>query len=208
MEILKLAIIEDDPVVQESLSDFLSIRENLELLIVSNSVEDFLEWGHTVVTPPQLLLLDINLPGISGIEGIPGILNHFPDLDIVILTTFEDTDSIFSALKLGACSYVSKQTPLGKIGEVIDIVLAGGSYMSPAIARKVADYFTVKKDPLKTLTERQRQVVDLVVKGKSYKMIAEELFISLDTVRHHIKKIYRALNINSNTELVKRALDQ
>ena len=205
---LKLAIIEDEPVVQESLSTFLSIRENIELLTIRNSVEDFLKWAQPAVDPPQLLLLDINLPGISGIEGIPSIMDRFPNLDIVMLTTFEDTDSIFSALKLGACSYVSKQTPLGKIGEVIDIVGAGGSYMSPAIARKVANYFTMKKKPLEALTERQRQIVNLVVAGKSYKMIAADLFISLDTVRHHIKKIYRALNINSNTELVKRALDQ
>ena len=208
MEVLKLAIIEDDPVVQESLSAFISIQENIELLTISNSVEDFLEWAHTCNNMPQILLLDINLPGISGIEGIPSILKHFPNIDIIMLTTFEDTDSIFSALQLGACSYVSKQTPLSEIIEIINIVAAGGSYMSPAIARKVANYFTAKKNPLNALTERQRQVVDLVVEGKSYKMIATELFISLDTVSHHIKKIYRALNINSNTELVKRVLDQ
>ena len=208
MEVLKLAIVEDDPVVQESLMAFLGAKENLELLVVSNSVEDFLEWARQAVAAPQVLLLDINLPGVSGIEGIPSILGVFPGLDIVMLTTFEDTDSIFNALKQGACSYVSKQTPLAKIGGAIDIVAAGGSYMSPAIARKVANHFTRKKDPLESLTERQRQIVDLVVKGMSYKMIAAELFISLDTVRHHIKKIYRALNINSNTELVKKALDR
>ena len=206
MDTITLAIIEDDPVVQEGLTTFLSIKENLQLLTVSDSVESFFEWTEQTSTAPGILLLDINLPGISGLEGIPQLLKTFPELDIIMLTTFEDADSIFSALKLGACSYISKQTPLHQIGEVIDIVAEGGSYMSPAIARKVAGYFVSKKDPLEELTDRQRQIVDLIVEGKSYKMIAAELFISLDTVRHHIKKIYRALKINSNTELVKKAL--
>ena len=206
MDTITLAIIEDDPVVQEGLTTFLSSKENLRLLTVSDSVESFFEWTEQTSTAPGILLLDINLPGISGLEGIPQLLKTFPELDIIMLTTFEDADSIFTALKLGACSYISKQTPLNQIGEVIDIVAEGGSYMSPAIARKVAGYFVSKKDPLEELTDRQRQIVDLIVEGKSYKMIAAELFISLDTVRHHIKKIYRALKINSNTELVKKAL--
>ena len=145
--------------------------------------------------------------GISGIEGIPLLLNVFPEVDIIMLTTFEDKEKIFNALSAGACSYLSKKTPLKKILEAVEVVYAGGSYMSPSIARKVVNRFSANKRTSRKLTQRQREIVDGIVAGKSYKMIADDLFVSLDTVRSHIKNIYKALSINSKAELIKKSYD-
>ena len=128
------------------------------------------------------------------------------DLDVIILTTFEETDMIFKALSAGACSYVSKRSSLQKINEAVKVVAEGGSYMSPAIARKIADYYAPKKS--KSLTNRQIEIVDGIVNGKSYKVIADDLFISLDTVRSHIKNIYKILEINSKAELIRKSYEK
>ena len=118
-------------------------------------------------------------------------------VDIIMLTTFEDNDSIYKALCAGACSYLSKKTPLKKIKEAIEVVHKGGSYMSPSIARKVVNTFAPKQNKSNLLTPRQKDIVAGIVDGKSYKMIANDLFVSIDTVRTHIKNIYKTLEINS-----------
>jgi DNA-binding NarL/FixJ family response regulator len=136
---------------------------------------------------------------------LPDIKKILPDLDVIILTTFEETDMIFKALSAGACSYVSKRTSLTQIKEAVEVVSKGGSYMSPAIARKIADFYAPKKTI--QLTKRQLEIVNGIVKGKSYKMIAQDLFISLDTVRSHIKNIYKILEINSKAELIRKSFN-
>ena len=207
MKHIKLAIIEDDLVVQESLNDFFESLPEIDCLQISSSIEGFLKELHTLNKTPDILLLDINLLGMSGIDGIPFLLNELPNLDIIILTTFEDNDSIFKALCAGACSYLSKKTPLKKIQEAIEVVYDGGSYMSPSIARKIANRFAQKQSYSNILTARQKEIVKGIVAGKSYKMIADDLFVSLDTVRSHIKNIYKTLEINSKAELIKKSYD-
>lgn len=205
MKQINLAIIEDDEIVQESLNDFFEVVSNIQCLIISPSVETFLKDLKTLKQTPNILLLDINLLGMSGIAGIPLLLNELPNIDIIMLTTFEDNDSIFRALCAGACSYLSKKTPLKKIQEAVEVVSDGGSYMSPSIARKIANRFA-KKQPCSTiLTPRQKEIVNGIVAGKSYKMIANDLFVSLDTVRSHIKNIYKTLEINCKAELIKKS---
>ncbi len=145
---------------------------------------------------------------MSGLEGIKPIKNALLDVNIIMLTTFEEEDKIFKALCAGAVSYISKRTPLTKIEEAIFTIARGGSYMSPSIARKVISHFNPKPKKQNTqLTARQRQIVEGVVEGLSYKMIADKYLISIDTVRDHIKKIYRLLQINSKGELIKKSLD-
>lgn len=204
---ISLALIEDDLLIQESLNDFFSLHEDISVVQIESSVEIFLS-NFSKKEPaiePEIILLDINLSGISGIEGIPLLLNTFPEVDIIMLTTFEDNDKIFKALSAGATSYLSKKSPLKKILEAIRIVSEGGSYMSPSIARKVINHFTPNKSVSHKLTERQLEIVDGIVAGKSYKMIANDLYVSLDTVRSHIKNIYKALNINSKAELIRKS---
>jgi DNA-binding NarL/FixJ family response regulator len=207
MNSIKLAIIEDDTLIQESLSDYFNAQPHLDCLLITASVEDFIKAIKTSKTYPEIILLDINLLGMSGIEGIPLILKELPEVSIIMLTTFEDNDSIYKALCAGACSYLSKKTSLKKILEAILVVHQGGSYMSPAIARKIANHFAQKQIKSNVLTERQKEIVTGIVAGKSYKMIANDLFVSLDTVRTHIKNIYKALEINSKAELIRKSYD-
>ena len=198
-------IVEDDPVISESLVSFFDINLGTKVIKAFQNAEDYIKWLKQHKDKEFILLLDIQLPGKSGIESLPLIKAISPNLDVIILTTFEETDIIFKALSFGACSYVSKRTSLSKIKEAVEIVSEGGSYMSPAIARKIADFYAPKKST--TLTQRQLEIVEGIVNGKSYKMIAKDLFISLDTVRSHIKNIYNTLEINSKAELIKKSFN-
>ena len=206
MQQISLAIIEDDTVVQESLETFFKLHPEIQVVSVTSSVEDFLNQVNSLNKIPKIFLLDINLKGMSGLKGIPLIKKELPNSEIIMLTTFEETNNIFKALTLGACSYMSKRTSLQKILEAILIVNNGGSYMSPAIARKIVNYYKPKKTK-QTLTKRQKEIVDGIVAGKSYKMIAADLFVSIDTVRSHIKNIYKTLEIHSKAELIRKSFD-
>ncbi|WP_026211561.1 response regulator [Lewinella cohaerens] len=209
MKKISLAIVEDEQIIRKSLTTYLGKNPEFELFQVSTSVEGFLAAAaNSGQKGPDVILLDIQLPGINGIEGIPAIKTLFPEVDIIILTTFEDEEKIFAALSAGACSYLSKRTPLQRIQEAILTVYRGGSYMSPSVARKIADHFMPKQkvEENAILTARQQDIVNGIVDGLSYKMVANRLDISLDTVRTHIKHIYRALNINSKGELIKKAI--
>ncbi len=209
MESIHLAIIEDDPIIRESLEVFLGANTAIEIAFIAESVEDFLGALKVTRNPKiDLMLLDIGLPGISGLEGIRPIKRKLPDLEIIMLTTYEEEEKIFKALCAGAVSYLSKRTPLPKIQEALFTIHRGGSYMSPSIARKVVQYFSPKQNKEELLTPRQQQIVQGVVDGLSYKMIGDKYMISLDTVRDHIKKIYKTLQINSKSELVKKVLNK
>lgn len=202
---IDIVIVEDDPVVLDGLVSFFNMQQPIKLIETFMSVELFMSWLEFKSDSEFVLLLDIQLPGQSGIEALPKIKSLLPSLEVIILTTFEETDIIFKALSAGACSYISKRSPLPKIKEAVEVVAQGGSYMSPAIARKIADYY--KPRPKTQLTKRQLDIVNGIVNGQSYKMIADDLFISLDTVRSHIKNIYKVLEINSKAELIRKSYD-
>lgn len=210
MKPIALAIVEDDPIIRESLRTFLGGDPQFDLLYTAVSMEDFLqtlEQDARIV--PSVIMLDIQLPGQSGIEGIPAIKKLRPGVDIIMLTTFEESEKIFAALCAGACSYLSKRVSLVTIRDAIVTVHRGGSYMSPSIARKVVEHFApMPKKEDGPLTSRQQEIVDCIVNGLSYKMAADKLGISLDTVRTHIKHIYQILEINSKGELIKKTFDK
>lgn len=209
MKKIHLALIEDDLLIKESLKSYLSDNRVIQFTFIASSVEDFLNAIEVANNPIiDVLLLDIGLPGMSGLEGIRFIKEKLPSTNIIMLTTYEEDDKIFKALCAGAVAYISKRTPLTKIEEAIHTIYQGGSYMSPSIAKKVIQYFAPKNQMEEAkLTLRQLQIVQGVVDGYSYKMIADKLLISIDTVRDHIKKIYRILNINSKAELIKKSYE-
>jgi len=209
MEMIKLCIIEDDPIIQESLEKYFEIHSAIQINLIAGSVEEFLEkTAKSISLDINLVLLDIGLPGMSGLEGIRHIRQKLPEADIVMLTTFEEDKNIFKALCAGACSYISKRTSLMKIQEALFIIHRGGSYMSPSIARKIAKHFMPQAPKEKgLLTPRQIQIVDGLVEGLSYKLIADKLSISIDTVRDHIKRIYRILEVNSKAEVIRKSLN-
>jgi DNA-binding NarL/FixJ family response regulator len=202
---ITLALIEDDEVVRTSLAAFFSRQEGVDCSIVAVSVEDFLVKSD-IAPKPDIILSDIGLPGITGIEAIPLIKKKFPDTSIIILSVYADSDRVFKALCAGAVGYLQKDTPVEEILECINIISKGGSAMSPAIARKVVDYFAPKRTYNEPLTAKEQQVIAAMVDGLSYKMIASRLGITLETVRQHIKNIYRKLHVNSKSEVIIKSL--
>lgn len=206
MNTTRLGIIEDEALVRENLTAFFKPQPDLTIVGASDTVEGFLADAPSIAQL-DLLLLDIGLPGMSGIEGIPLLKERFEDVSIIMLTALEDEDKVFSALKAGADSYLLKRTSLQKIREALLVVRDGGSYMSPSIARKVFDHFGKKPAPEAenaVLTPRQREVVSRIMEGDSYKMVAAHLDIKLETVRDHIKKIYSKLQVSSKIELINK----
>jgi len=161
----------------------------------------------SIVEDDTMILESIKL-FIEAKTRIPHIKAKYPDLDVIMLTTYQEVDVIFKALCNGACSYISKRTPLPKIIEALHIVVNGGSYMSPSIARKIAEKMYGSAKPKKVeLSEKQKKIVALIIDGKKYSEIAEICDITVNTVRFHIKKIYSILEINSKVELYKKYVD-
>ena len=207
---IKIAIIEDDVTIRKNLKAFIGFFDDLELLSVHDSVEGFLRNLFQKDNLPHVLLLDIGLPGISGLQGIPSIKEKYSDLDIIMLTTYEEEDKIVKAIQSGACSYLSKKTSLEKIIETIRLVHSGGSYMSPSIARKLATYmmnsFTNDAPSSYQFSPKQEEVIKGLVDGLSYKALAENLGISSSTIKTHIKRIYKIMHVNSKAEAVAKYL--
>lgn len=200
-----IAIIEDDELVRNNLAEFFSRQKDLTCVISAGTIDDFFEQS-AKIKQLDIVLSDIGLPGMSGIQAIPLIRKKFPDTSIVILSVYADSDRIFKALCAGAVGYLQKDTPAEEILDCINIIIKGGSAMSPTIARKVVEYFAPKRTYNEPLTAKEQQVVAGMVDGLSYKMIAERLGVSLETIRHHIKNIYRKLHVNSKGEVIVKSL--
>jgi DNA-binding NarL/FixJ family response regulator len=197
---IKLILVEDDLSIQKALVTFIKAQPEFELLAAYASAMEF-----NLNQPkelPNVCILDINLPEISGIELIPTVKGLFPETNILMLSVNNDNESVFKSLQAGADGYLGKETQLDKIKDAILDLNQGGSPITPAIARKVFDYFNAQHQVLEELSERESQVVRGILNGLSYKLVAAELNLSIDTVRKYIKSIYRKLHINSKGELM------
>jgi DNA-binding NarL/FixJ family response regulator len=149
----------------------------------------------------DIILLDVVMAKMNGLDAIEQILNKYPDVAIIMNTIKDDTDTIFGALQKGAVGYLDKQCININLEEVLQTVASGGAYMTPLIAKKVVDSYFHSGNRFGELTNRERDVTNLILDGYSYKMIATEYDLSIDTVRFYIKNIYRKLKINSKGEL-------
>lgn len=210
---INLGIIEDEPFMLTSISECFESARDVSVVRGTTSVEEFMA-GYSSSSPINTILLDIILPGMNGIEGIKHLLRINPKVDIVMLTNSDDSDYIFLALMEGAVGYISKKKVNPTIlRDAIYTVHRGGSYMSPSIARKVVAHYNQQKrarssrNPESQLTARQQEIVQGLVDNLSYKEIAQRLNIGLETVRDHIKNIYRKLQVNSKTEVIRKKLD-
>ncbi len=201
-----LALIEDVEDIRNGLKDYFSRQGEIKNIEAFGSMEDFFESVNAGFSP-DIILSDIGLPGMDGIRGIKQISEVLPEADVIMLTVFMDGDKIFNALCAGATGYLLKGTPLPEIKKAILEIHSGGSYMSPSIARKVVEHFKTPTKKINTfLTEREKEVIDCLLDGLSYKLIADRLNISMDTVRFRIKSIYKKLHVNSKAEILSKAL--
>jgi DNA-binding NarL/FixJ family response regulator len=158
---------------------------------------------------PEVVILDINMPGMNGIEAISVIKEAKPDISIIMYTQFEDDEKLFNSLCAGADGYILKNTSPFKLIEAIDDVYAGGTPLSPVVAKKILNSFRSKNKPLGTnyhLTSRESEILHLLVKGYSVKLIAAEVEISYDTCRTHLRNIYRKLHVNCGKEAIAKIL--
>ncbi len=205
---LQIGIVEDDADIRTAMVNYLNRQKTMRCDFIADSVESFLKLLEAD-SLPDVVLMDIGLPGMSGIDGIRIIKDQHPDIDIIMLTVYHDSHKIFNSLCAGASGYLLKNTPLEEIKNSIETLHDGGAPMSPQIARKVIQYFqpgkklSQKKSPL---TPKEKEIVVGLVDGLSYKMIADRMDISIETVRYHIKNIYQKLHVHSKAEVISKSL--
>lgn len=200
---IKTAVIEDDPRYRELLKTILVSSDKVTLVFEAgncvNVISDVRKYE------PEVIIMDINLPGKSGIEGVEEVKRTFPDVKVIMLTVFEDEEKIFAAIKAGADGYLLKKDSPQKVLDSIEDVKEGKSSMNGIIARKVLEYFhkkpTIKNPDEYSLTKRENEVLELLMDGLTYKEIADKCFISVQTLNSHIKNIYTKLGVHSRAEV-------
>ncbi len=205
---IRIVIYEDNVALREALSLLVSTTDGYVLLGAfgdCRSVET-----QTASLQPDVILMDIDLPGMSGIEATLRLHRQFPGVEVLILTIFDDDGQIFDAIRAGASGYLLKRTPPSRILDAIREVYEGGAPMSPGIARRVMESLHVgeKGRELEQLTPRELEVLKLLAAGKSYKMVAAEIGVGLETVRTHIRRVYEKLHVHSVTEAIARLRGQ
>ncbi|GAA5484577.1 response regulator transcription factor [Haloferula sargassicola] len=202
-----VAIVEDDETLRESLVDIIECSQRWNLVAAFSDATTALEVLGT--SPPSVVLMDIQLPGMSGIECVGKLIALHPQVQVMMVTVYDNNDRIFEALAAGASGYLLKRDIPTKLLPALDDLAAGGSPMSGAIARKVVQHF--QKEPAEnqepiTLTPRETEILNLLVKGFLYKEIAWELSITIETVRTHLHNIYQKLHVRTRTEAVVKYL--
>lgn len=203
-----IGIVEDNIKIRDLIQRYLDMQKDMECPVAVDSVEEMVEHLEKY-TKPDVILMDIQLPGMSGIKGMELIKSKYPEIEIIMLTVYHDSHKIFDSLKAGASGYLLKHTSLPEIKESIENLLKGGAPMSPQIARKVISHFNEeapKKNEDSMLTNREQDIVNGLVDGLSYKLIADRYDISIDTVRAHIRNIYKKLHVNSKAEVIAKSL--
>lgn len=206
---IRVVIFDDNPERSDALQLLIDSTEHMECVGMFEDCRDVTK--HIRETKPDVVLMDIDMPHVDGVTGVVQIRKEYPDLKILMQTVFEDNDNIFPALCAGANGYLLKQETPERLIESITEVLDGGAPMTPLIATKVLRHFSAENTPKKEdykLTKREQEILEYLVKGYSYKMIAGECNISYGTVNTHINNIYEKLHVQSATSAVSVALKE
>jgi DNA-binding NarL/FixJ family response regulator len=193
---IRVVIVDDNDDFREGLFHFLNFSTGFEVVGCFANPVNIVE--NITRTQPDVVLMDIDMPHITGIEAVKLLKVHFKRLNILMLTVFEDEERVFKAMQAGAIGYLLKKTPPQKVLEAVQEVMEGGAPMSPLIARKVVHFFSKTAPTDYNLTPKELEVLRWLVEGLSYKLIAAELNLSIDTVRTHLKNIYDKLHVKSN----------
>jgi DNA-binding NarL/FixJ family response regulator len=209
--LIEVIVVEDNQKIGEGLKVLLNGTEGLHCPAVFADCESMLKQVEDIL--PDVVLMDIGLPGMDGIEGIKRLKKLFPNILILVLTIHEEDEKIFDAICAGACGYLLKQTSPTKLIDAIKDVYEGGSPMSSTIARKVISFFQEKKTQQANgkdynLTPREKEVLKSLVEGLSCKAMADSLFVSIETVRFHFRNIYNKLHVHTQAEAVAKALKE
>jgi DNA-binding NarL/FixJ family response regulator len=204
---IKVAIVEDLRDIREGLAQLINATAGFRCTGVYASMEEAIEKiPHNL---PDLVLSDIGLPGMDGISGIAILKERFPELLILMLTVYDDNERIFDALCAGACGYLLKKTPWAKLVDALKEAVQGGSPMSPEVARRVINLFREIKPPKEAtheLTPHEVRLLRMLVEGHSYKTAANELHVSVNTIKFHLRHIYEKLQVHTKSEAVAKAL--
>ena len=198
---LRIAITEDDMVIREGFKSLLGNEEDFLVTGAYRTAEDCLaDLDHS---KPDVVIIDIELPGIDGIEGISRIKKQNADIQLLVVTVYENDDLVFRALCSGAGGYLTKNMPSQRLAEAVKELVSGGAPMSTNIARMVVASF--QKNPNSPLSARETEVLNLLATGKSYSVIAGELYVDKETIKSHIKNIYSKLEVHSKAEALDKA---
>jgi DNA-binding NarL/FixJ family response regulator len=210
---ITFAIVDDDAGVRDSIVRYLTVKGGFVCVGQYGRAQDAL--ANLPMDPPSVVLMDIKMKGMDGIECVRRLKEKVPDILVIMLTVFEEEDLIFDALMAGAIGYLLKRQPPEQLLEAIHDLLAGGSPMSATIARKVVKLLQRSGDPGKAtggvrllLSARQREMLDLLAAGEPYKAIADKMDLSIHTVRGYIRRIYEKLQVHSRTEAVAKYLQR
>src|SRR4029079_2338681 len=209
MDGIRVIIFDDNDPLRDSVAMLLQENADFTLAGSYSHCLDVIE--NIKDSKPDVVIMDIDMPGMNGIEGVKQIRKNFPTLQILMLTVFDDDEKVFSAIKAGAGGYILKNAEPNNLLHAVSEVYNGGAPMTPNIARKVLSQFQAflpEEEKDYHLSLREKEVLGLLVDGLSYKMIAGKLNITYDTVRAHMKKIYEKLHVASMTEAVAKALNQ
>jgi DNA-binding NarL/FixJ family response regulator len=204
---IRVAIVEDRDEIREGLAALLDGSRACRATGNYRTMEDAIDGIGADL--PDAALVDIGLPGISGIEGVRILHERYPKLSLLVLTIYEDDERIFAALCAGASGYLLKKTPPARLVESIQEAVRGGAPMSPEIARRVVEFFRTGRRPASAaspLSPQEKRLLQLLVEGHHYKTAAAEMGISVNTVSFHLRRIYEKLQVHSKTEAVARAL--
>jgi len=206
-ETISVAVIEDQKELREGLSFLIANTVPFECSHVYSSMEDAL--AGIATNPPRVALVDIGLPGMSGIDGVRILHERHPSISAVVLTVFRDDDRIFQAICAGACGYLLKKTAPSRLLEALKEIADGGAVMSPEVASRVVELFRkshAQPPPVGNLSPQELRLLQLLMAGHQNKTAAVELGISAHTVNFHLRSIYEKLHVHSRTEAVARAL--
>lgn len=204
---IRVAIFEDNPLLRDSLVQLINGTDGLTCTGAFPDCSNLMRKVESA--KPDVILMDIDMPGMNGIEAVGHINQAYPEMVIIMQTVFNDNERIFQSITAGASGYLLKNTSPARILEAIREAATGGAPMTPSIAHKILGVFRSKRPTVPTkeqsqLNERQQEILECIFNGMSYKLIADKLFVSVDTVRYHVKNIYEILHVHSRDELISK----